>query len=210
MLMRQMPFYLDLTAQRGWKHNIPIRSIYGSNIAIIGTGDLGSKAAERFRALGAASVTGFNRSGRDVLQFDRTYSISSIRDHLADADVLVMCVPGTAETEGLLGKELIECLPSKAFVVNVGRGTAVDQDALIEALNSERIAGAALDVVYPEPLPEDHPLWTARNCIITPHCSGDMGLPYTVDSTVEIFCSNLRRYAAGEPLTHMIASGRGY
>ena len=86
----------------------------------------------------------------------------------------------------------------------------IDQDALIQALNEGRIAGAALDVVYPEPLPEDHPLWTAKNCLITPHCSGDMGLPYTVGVTVDIFCDNLRRYVRGEKLTHLVDIEAGY
>ena len=86
----------------------------------------------------------------------------------------------------------------------------VDQDALTDALNNEEIAGAALDVMMPEPLPEDHPLWDAKNCIITPHVSGNMSLQYTVDKTVEIFCENLKRYAAGEELTNLPDIKRGY
>jgi phosphoglycerate dehydrogenase-like enzyme len=86
----------------------------------------------------------------------------------------------------------------------------IDQDALIEALRERRIAGAALDVVYPEPLPEDHPLWDAPNCIITPHISGDMGLPYTVDMTVDFFCEDLKRFAAGQPLMHLADVKKGY
>ena len=84
------------------------------------------------------------------------------------------------------------------------------QDALLEALNEGRIAGAALDVMYPEPLPADHPLWTARNCIITPHISGDMGLQYTVDKTVELFCENFRRYISGKELLHRVNVTDGY
>ena len=125
-------------------------------------------------------------------------------------DVLLLCVPGTPESEGLLNAERIALLSKKTFVINVGRGTVIDQDALIDALNSGRLAGAALDVVYPEPLPYDHPLWTARNCLYTPHSSGDMGLPYTVDQTVAFFCENLRRYTRGEELTHLVDVGAGY
>jgi phosphoglycerate dehydrogenase-like enzyme len=95
-------------------------------------------------------------------------------------------------------------------VINVGRGMVIDQEALIEALNEGRIAGAALDVVYPEPPEEDSPLWTAKNLILTPHISGDMGLPYTVDLTVEIFCDNLKRLARGEELTHVVDVSAGY
>ena len=123
---------------------------------------------------------------------------------------LVLCVPGTPGTEGLLSAERMALLPEKTFIINVGRGTVIDQEALIDALNEGRLAGAALDVMYPEPLPADHPLWTARNCIITPHISGDMGLPETVDITVDIFCDNLRRYADGRELTHLIDINAGY
>ena len=101
-------------------------------------------------------------------------------------------------------------LSDKTFVINVGRGMVIDQDALIDALNEGVIAGAAIDVVYPEPLPKDSRLWTAKNLILTPHISGDMGLPYTVDQTVEIFCDNLRRYSKGEELTHIVDIKTGY
>jgi phosphoglycerate dehydrogenase-like enzyme len=86
----------------------------------------------------------------------------------------------------------------------------VDQDALIDALNDCRIAGAALDVMIPEPLPGGHPLRGARNCILTPHVSGDYGLPYTVDTTVRFFCDNMRRYASGDELINLIDPRRGY
>lgn len=210
MLMKQMPEYRKITDERRWLQNLPTRSIAGSNIVIIGTGDVGSNAAKRFRLLGAASVTGFNRSGRDQEYFDNVYRLSEFADHVSDTDVLVMCVPGTLESKGLLSEKFIDALPDKAVIINVGRGTTIDQDALLLALNEGRIAGAMLDVVYPEPLPEDHPLWTAKNCIITPHISGDMSLPHTVDITVDIFCENMRRYVNGEELLHRIDPAKGY
>ena len=101
-------------------------------------------------------------------------------------------------------------LSEKTYIVNVGRGTAIDQEALVEALNYDKIAGAALDVTYPEPLPPEHPLWTAKNTIITPHISGDMGLQYTVDKTVEFFCENLKRYSKGEHLINQADIKKGY
>ncbi len=215
MLMRRMPEYLKIVEERGWERDLTIRSIEGSVIAIVGTGNLGQNAAKRFKALGAEKVIGFSRSGSQRDFFDAVYKIEDF-DRVtgggseAPIDVLVLCVPGTPDTEGLLSAERIAILPQKTFVINVGRGTVIDQDALIEALNSGRIAGAALDVMYPEPLPADHPLWTARNCIITPHVSGDMGLPKTVDITVDIFCDNLKRYASGEKLTHLVDINAGY
>ena len=217
MLMRQMPRYFEIIGERGWVQDLPIRSIQGSRAAIIGTGDIGQNTARRFKALGAEKVIGFNRSGRKHECFDEVYRLEDLdrilcgaRDEAEPLDVLVLCVPGTAESSGLLSKERIARLSDKTFVINVGRGTVIDQDALLEALNEGRIAGAALDVMYPEPLPADHPLWTAKNCIITPHISGDMGLPYTVDKTVEFFCENLERYVRGEDLLHRVDIKAGY
>jgi len=212
LLMRRMPEYFEAVERREWLQNLRIRSIKGSRIAIMGTGNIGQNAAKRFKALEAEKVVGFSRSGRPQPGFDETHTIDEFEAVMSSEsfDVLLLCVPGTPESEGLLSRERIGCLSENTFVINVGRGTVVDQDALVDALNSGRIAGAAIDVMYPEPLPADHPLWTARNCIVTPHISGDMGLPYTVDRTVEIFCDNLRRFSRGEELTHLVDISAGY
>lgn len=212
MLMRRIPEYEEIIRERRWIQSKTIRSIAGSSIAIIGTGDIGRNTALKYKALGAQRVVGFSRSGRPAEGFDEVRKISDYEKAMSreNFDVLLLCVPGTPESKGLLNKERLALLSDKTFVINVGRGTVIDQDALIDALNNGVIAGAALDVVYPEPLPEDHPLWTAKNLILTPHISGDMGLPYTVDLTVEIFCDNLRRYVRGEELTHIVDVSAGY
>ena len=101
-------------------------------------------------------------------------------------------------------------LPKGALVINVGRGTAVDQDALIEALNSEAIGGAALDVVMPEPLPADHPLRAAKNILLTPHVAGNLTLGYTCQRNVELFLEDLDNYAAGLPLKRFFDRKKGY
>ena len=212
MLMRRIPEYEEVIDRREWTQNLPVRSIAGSSIAIIGTGNIGSNAALRYKALGAEKVTGFSRSGRPAEGFDEVFRMDEFEKVMGaqNFDVLLLCVPGTPESKGLLNRERLAMLSDRTFVINVGRGTVIDQDALVDALNEGVIAGAALDVVYPEPLPEDSPLWTAKNLILTPHISGDMGLPYTVDITVDIFCDNLRRYARGESLTHVVDTAAGY
>lgn len=216
MLLRNMPVYTNAAAKKEWGPIVPLRSIADSNVVIVGTGDIGSETADKFRGLGARSIIGLNRSGRVADAFDETYSIDEFdklfgdKDFSESVDILVLCAPGTKESEGLLSKERIALLSKRTYLVNIGRGMLVDQDALIDALNNEEIAGAALDVMMPEPLPEDHPLWDAKNCIITPHVSGNMSLQYTVDKTVEIFCENLKRYAAGEELTNLPDIKRGY
>ena len=129
---------------------------------------------------------------------------------LPQTKILIMGLPSTPETYHILNRERIALLSTDAIVINVGRGTAVEQAPLIEALNSGRLAGAALDVMDPEPLPKDDPLWDARNIILTPHVSGNMTLGYTCDRNVELFCADLRNYAAGRPLAGLVDRKRGY
>ena len=215
MLLRRMPEYLEIIGRHGWDTHLSVRSLEDSTVAIIGTGDIGRNAAKRYKALGVRKVAGFSRSGKPRECFDEVHRIDEFERVMGEGlaeelDVLLLCVPGTAESKGLLNAERIGLLSEKTFVINVGRGVVIDQDALIDALNAGSIAGAALDVVYPEPLPADHPLWEAKNCIITPHTSGDMALEYTVDITVDIFCGNLRRYVTGEKLTHLVDVKAGY
>ncbi len=211
MLLRRYPEYAEIVRAHRWQRNLPIRSILGSRITVVGTGDLGTSFARRARALGAATILGVNRSGRcpDPC-YDRVITIDQLDAVLPETEILVLCLPSTASTAGLLSRERIALLPSDSIVVNVGRGSAIDQDALVEALNAGRLFGAALDVVTPEPLPADHPLWNTRNLLLTPHCSGDTSLPWTCDKIVEQFCEDLARYAAGEPLVHQVSRAQGY
>lgn len=210
MLMRKMPDYQGIINDRKWKHDLPIRSIADSNIAIIGTGNLGQTAACNFKGLGAGRVIGFSRSGKIKDPFDDVYKMSEFAENIVDTDVVVLCLPDTPETKGIFSEARISEMPASAYLINVGRGVTVDQEALIRALNEGRIAGAALDVATPEPLPADHPLWAARNCIITPHCSGDMGLEYSIDKIFELFSENLKRYAEGEELINLVDPETGY
>ncbi len=123
---------------------------------------------------------------------------------------MILALPATPETVGILSRERLSLLPSSAYVVNVGRGSAIDQDALADALQNGRLAGAALDVMTPEPLPAGHPLWNCPNAILTPHVSGNMALGQTCDLAVALFCRNLERYAAGSPLENRIDRAKGY
>ncbi len=211
MLLRQMPACMEDMRKRRWKNVPSMRSIYGSSITILGTGDIGTQFARRAKALGAASVYGVRRSQKPCdSAFDRVYTNDQLDEILPQTEILVMALPATAETVGILSRERIALLPKNAIVINVGRGTAVDQDALMEALNAERIAGAALDVMVPEPLPEDHPLWSTKNLLLTPHISGQTSLPETVERNVDMFCRDLENYASGQPLAHLVDRRRGY
>ena len=210
MLLRRMPEYEQIVAERNWSNQLPIRSIRDNDFTILGTGNIGVNVAQRLRGMGARRIVGLSRSGRPQADFDEVLPIARLDEVLPRTPVLVMALPGTAETAGILSAERIALLPATSYVINVGRGTAIDQSALIDALNAGRLAGAALDVMAPEPLPKDDPLWDARNIIITPHVSGNMTLGYTCDVNVEMFCEDLENYAAGRSLQHLVDRKLGY
>ena len=210
MLLRRMPEYTEIIRNHSWSNQLPIRSIRDNEFTILGTGDIGRNVAERMRGMGAAKIVGLSRSGRPHPAFDEVYPISALDEVLPRTKILVMALPGTPETVRILDRRRIALLPADACVINVGRGTAVDQAALADALNSGKLAGAALDVMDPEPLPKDDPLWDAKNLILTPHVSGNMTLGYTCDENVARFCADLRNYAAGRPLAGLVDRKRGY
>ena len=211
MLQRRMLDYAQIVRDRGWTNDLPVRSIQGSRLTLLGTGDIGTTFAQRAKALCPASVTGVNRSGRvpDPV-YDRVMPMAELDRVLPETDILVMSLPSTPKTVGILSRERLALLPESAILVNVGRGSAIDQDALMDELNAGRLAGAALDVMTPEPLPADHPLWTTKNLLITPHVAGNMTLGYTCNKTVSMFCDDLENYAEGRPLKHLVDLKRGY
>ena len=210
MLLRRMPEYEEVVRNRSWSNQLPIRSIRDDEFTILGTGNIGVNVADRMRGMGAAKIIGLSRSGRPHPAFDEVHPIADLDKVLPDTKILVMALPGTAETIHILNRERIALLPKDAYIINVGRGTAIEQEPLIEALNEGRIAGAALDVMDPEPLPHDHPLWSAKNLILTPHVSGNMTLGYTCDTNVAMFCEDLKNYAAGKPLNGFVDRTKGY
>jgi len=209
-LLRQMPYFREPLQRHEWLVSPPIRSIKDGTFTLLGTGDLGRTIAVRLRGMGARRILGLNRSGRNVDAFDEILPISQLDSVLPHTSFLIMALPGTPETVGILDRRRIALLPPDAYVVNVGRGNAIEQDALREALCAGKIAGAALDVMEPEPLPPDNPLWDTPNLILTPHISGNMALGYTRDENVRLFCKNLLRYAAGEKMMGTVDRARGY
>lgn len=169
MLLRRMPEYEETLSRHQWSAELPIRSIYGSSITILGAGNIGTTFAIRAKACGTAKITGVSRSGisRDAV-YDAMLPISRLDEILPETDILVMALPSTPETNHILNRQRLALLPRHAIVVNVGRGGAVDQEALMDALNSEAIYAAALDVMTPEPLPPEHPRGTPKICCSPP------------------------------------------
>ena len=209
-LLRRMPFFKEPLRRHEWLISPPIRSIKDGDFTILGTGNLGRTIAARLRSMEARRILGVSHSGRKVDTFDEVLPVSQLDTVLPKTDFLIMALPGTPETVNILNRDRIALLPPEAYVVNVGRGNALDQEALRDALNQGRIAGAALDVVVPEPLPADNPLWDTPNLILTPHISGNMALGYTRDENVRLFCKNLLRYADGDTPSGVVDRARGY
>lgn len=211
MLMRQMHVFFRKSISCEWGKPLPQKSLKDCRITVLGTGDIGSSFARRAKAFEPKSIVSVCRSGKcSESSFDKIYRIDEFNEVLRETELLVMCLPGTTETEGVLSKERMGILPQGAYIVNVGRGSAIDESALIENLENEKLAGAALDVFANEPLPEESPLWTTKNLIITPHVAGNLTLDYTLDKNVEMFCENLVNYAEGRPLKHVVDKVRGY
>jgi len=181
---------------------IPLR---GQTLCVIGLGDIGARIARSGRALGMRAI-GVSRTGRPVTGVSRVYRTRALTAALAEADFVVLTVPLSPATRGLLDAAALAAMKPSAWLINVARGPIVDEDAMVEALRAGRIAGAILDVFDIEPLPPTHPLWTLPNVVITPHISG----PSTPREIAPLFADNLRRYLAGRPLRHVVDRRRGY
>ena len=190
--------------QRRWVEVAPLR-LRGLTLCCVGLGDIGRSIARAAKSVGMR-VVGVTRSGRRPPEAERVYRPAAIRQAVAQADFVVVTVPLTPTTHDLIGARELAAMKSTAWLINIGRGPVVDEDALIAALRERRIGGAVLDVFNREPLPADHPLWGLDNVAITPHISG----PSTPAEIAPVFNDNLKRYLGGRPLRHLVDRGRGY
>lgn len=209
-LFLHLPDYRMQQEEKLWRNIGPTRSIYGSTALCVGLGDIGGEFAKRFRALGGHTV-GVRRSDRNKPDFvDELYLMDELDDVLPRADVVTLSLPETPQTVNLFDRERLARMKPGAILINVGRGTAVDTDALCDALNSGHLGGAAVDVTNPEPLPPEHPLWCAKNMLITPHISGGFNLPETFERIFALCAENLKRYCDGKPLKNVVDFQTGY
>lgn len=210
MLMRLMPAYMKNQQIHAWQCMGMCRSIQGSRITVVGMGDIGTSFAQRAKALGAY-VRGVRRSGTTGAEwFDEVFTADQLCVAVENTDAVVLCLPGTAATTGLISSEVFAHMNCRTIVCNCGRGYTVDQTALTAALREGRIAGAVLDVFEQEPLDAASPLWDMPNVILTPHISGHDDDPINAEAIFGIFKENLRRYLVGELLTHVVDRQLGY
>jgi len=186
------------------------RELRGRTVGIIGMGDIGREIGRLARALGCRVVaTRRSYTGHEAdPPADATYPPAELHALLRESDFAVIAAPGTPETHHLIGRAELEALGPQGFLLNIARGSVIDEAVLAEALRDGTIAGAALDVFEREPLPPESPLWALPNTILTPHTSG--GTDRYFDRLTDIFCDNLRRYLDGQPLRNIVDPARGY
>jgi len=209
-ILRRQPEYRAHMAKREWVRRLPVRSIFGSRITLLGTGDIGQETLRRLRGFAPESITGINRSGRNPANlFDRVFPAGQLDSVLPETDILIISLPGTKDTFHIVGERQLGLLPDDAVIINVGRGAVIDQPALEKELRRGRLY-AGLDVFETEPIPPDSSLWDCPRLVITPHVAGDTTLPHTLDRIVELFLENLDNYCAGRPLERLVDRSLGY
>lgn len=194
-------------ARREWPTRWPMRPLAGSRLLVVGLGGIGRALAVRAAAFGM-HVTGVARRPGPVDGVERTGTLEELPALVREADVVVVTLPGTESTRGLFDADLLAAMRSDATLVNVGRGSVVDGDALAAALGRGHLAGAVLDVTDPEPLPADHPLWEAPRLLVSPHTAALSTAED--DRIVALFAENLRRALDGRPLRNVVDPSAGY
>jgi phosphoglycerate dehydrogenase-like enzyme len=183
------------------------QELHGATLGVVGYGEIGRACAERARAFGMR-VLAYRRRGSDHSLAERTFVGDGLKEMLAECDYVVVSAPLTEQTRGLIGRDEFAVLKKTAVILNVGRGPVIDEAAMIEALRSGSIRGAALDVFDVEPLPEGHPFWGMENVLISPHCADRV--PGWIEDAVALFVDNFGRFDRGEPLKNMVDKRAGY
>ena len=209
-LVRHFNYYMRNQVNHVWKQLDSVKSVKGSKILILGLGQIGGDYASKVKALGAY-VIGVKRTVQSKPDYvDEIYTIDELDDVIGSADIVAMVLPGVKSTENIMNNDRINKMKRGAYLINVGRGNAIDHVALKAALKSGKIAGAGLDVTDPEPLPADDELWNLDNVIITPHIAGHLFLDESRDSIVEIVGKNLNNWLNGKPLINVVDRQLGY
>ena len=201
---RRLTTYMDSQRSHLWKDEGPIKTILGGTVLVLGAGNVGSTFAGLCQGLGAKTI-GVKRTVTGPIEgFDEVRTMDELDTLLPQADVVALTLPHSPQTVGLMNADRIARMKDDAILISAGRGSVLDQDALVKAMKAGKLWGAALDVTDPEPLPADHPLWDVPNLLLTPHVAGGMRLEITRRKCVEMAQENLRRYLAGEKLANVV------
>lgn len=201
---RRLPTYLDSQRAHVWKDEGPMKTILGGTVLVIGAGHVGADFARLCQGLGARTIGLKRRIAGPIGGFDEVRTMDELDQLLPQADVVALTLPHSPQTVGLMNESRIALMKDGAVLISAGRGSVLDQDALVRAMQAGKLWGAALDVTDPEPLPPDSPLWDVPNLLLTPHVAGGMRLEITRRKCVEMAQENLRRYLAGEQLENLV------
>jgi phosphoglycerate dehydrogenase-like enzyme len=187
-----------------------MRELRGSRVLVIGAGGLGSEIARRCSAFGARCVGIRRRPGLGTPEgFERVVGPEALDAELPHADILVISAPATTDTKAMVSRTRLELLPAHGIVVNVARGTLLDEEALADLLEAKALRGAVLDVTQREPLARESRLWQLRSVLLTPHVSAVSPAGFW-ERELALFLDNWRRYIAGEPLRNVVDKHEGY
>jgi phosphoglycerate dehydrogenase-like enzyme len=212
---RKLHLFIRNQTERRWERPeswVPteqVEELSGKTVGIVGLGKIGAEIAEKARCLGMRVIaTKRDPSRAASTSVDRLVHPASLDQLLAESDFVVLSLPLTKETQGMIGEAELRSMKRTGYLINVSRGKIVQEDKLIEALRDGWIGGAGLDTFENEPLPESSELWSFRNVIITPHVAGST--PYYMERLTDIFCENLRRFLSEQPLINVVDKTLGY
>lgn len=194
-------------AQHQWEWNVGLQELLDATVLIIGAGGIGQEIAKRSNAFGMR-VWGSRKHPEPLPYFDQIVGATEWQSLLPEADFVVLAIPLTSETKGIINAEALRAMRPSAYLINIARGALVDETALLTALTEGWIAGAGIDAFVTEPLPADHPFWSVPNLFVTPHTSWNS--PHTRTRTVDLFLDNLHRYRTGQPLRNVVDRTAGY
>lgn len=210
MLQKKLHLYRDNQRRNLWHDEGPVTSVGDSTVVVVGLGDIGQRYARLVHNMGA-HVIGVKRRAGDCPDCVDELCLSEEMDKaLAKADIVATFLPGTGGTYHTYNAERFAIMKPNAIFINCGRGSAVDSEALFEALSCGKIAAAGIDVTETEPLPADSKLWGLENLVITPHISGDFHLPDILERVVDIACANIRANLGGGEYINIVDMKTGY
>jgi phosphoglycerate dehydrogenase-like enzyme len=209
-LYKKLHLYRDNQNKKEWSNLGEVKSIYNSTALIVGLGDIGGEFAKRIKALGGYTI-GIRRKDCNKPDYlDELYLMDKLTELLPRADIVSLSLPETNLTKNIINEKTLKLMKKDAVIINVGRGSAIDTDALCNALEKEQLLGAALDVTEPEPLLSNHPLWNMKNVIITPHISGGFSLKETHERIVAICANNLEAFLNDKKVINIVNRIEGY
>ncbi len=207
-LARDFPYSFRKQGKHQWGRRGRVIELDGATLGVIGLGKIGEKTAEKAKGLNMKVLAIRRNPERSSPYVDRMFGSEGLKELLSQSDWVVIAAPMTPETKGMIGETELKSMKKSAYIINIARGSIIQESVLIKALQEGWIAGAGLDVFEKEPLPEDSPLWAMENVILTGHFAGST--PFYFDRVLEIFLENLRRYREGEPLINVVDKRRGY